>query len=96
MYPTHRAVVLRTISTNQVSRRAVVFLIMNLNSSSHYFPEIIDDLHSSVENTNRRLIKEDAHVRKVTAKSSNCGKKNEVTVVKEGCVNACLSTANFL
>ena len=35
--------------------------------------EIIDDLHGSVENTNRRLIREDAHVRKVTAKSSNCG-----------------------
>ncbi|XP_028406589.1 syntaxin-8-like [Dendronephthya gigantea] len=34
--------------------------------------EIIDDLHSSVENTNRRLIREDAHVRKVTAKSSSC------------------------
>lgn len=34
--------------------------------------EIIDDLHGSVENTNRRLIREDAHVRKVTAKSSNC------------------------
>ena len=34
--------------------------------------EIIDSLESSVENTNRRLIREDAHVKKVTAKSSSC------------------------
>ena len=36
--------------------------------------EIIDDLHGSVESTHRRLIKEDAHVKRVTAKSSSCGK----------------------
>ncbi|XP_046855385.1 syntaxin-8-like [Xenia sp. Carnegie-2017] len=34
--------------------------------------EIIDDLSNSVDNTHRKLIREDAHVRRVTAKSSNC------------------------
>ena len=38
------------------------------------FAEILEDIDTRMDQTNQRLIKETTHVKRVTAKSSTCGK----------------------